>query len=501
MKKQFFIFLLLVTCCRISFAQNVGIGTATPQFKLDVKNGSINTDSVYRIDGKTVLAVKGNTNTFVGVNSGDSVTTGTYNTGIGWYSLNRNTTGVGNSALGEALEFNKTGSYNTGIGHGALYNNTTAGTNTAVGTFALYSNTTGQSNTAIGMEALKSNTAGAANTAIGVHALYSVNSGYNTAVGYDALFNNTSYYNTGIGYNSLFRNTSGNSNTAVGQNSLWGNTTGVLNTAIGSSANTTNTTGSFNTAFGANSLGYNTTGRYNVANGYLALGGNINGEGNVGIGYWTLSQNGSANYNTAVGNEAGRGHVHGWNNTFIGALSNGAGTGFFNCIAIGANAVTTASNQVRIGNSSNNSIGGYANWTNISDGRYKKNIKEDVAGLDFIMQLRPVTYQLDITGLRKKLKEPNEHLKESKMELAIAEKESMIQTGFVAQEVEAAAKKLGYDFSGVDKPKNENDFYGLRYAEFVVPLVKAVQEQQQHIKDQQQQIDELKKKITELSRK
>ncbi|HEV8538733.1 MAG TPA: hypothetical protein VGR15_07395, partial [Bacteroidota bacterium] len=39
-----------------------------------------------------------------------------------------------------------------------------------------------------------------------------------------------------------------------------------------------------------------------------------------------------------------------------------------------------------------------------------------------------------------------------------------------------AAKELGYDFSGVDAPKNEKDFYGLRYAEFVVPLVKAVQE-------------------------
>ena len=33
-----------------------------------------------------------------------------------------------------------------------------------------------------------------------------------------------------------------------------------------------------------------------------------------------------------------------------------------------------------------------------------------------------------------------------------------------------------YSFSEVDAPNNENDFYGLRYAEFVVPLVKAVQE-------------------------
>ncbi len=49
-------------------------------------------------------------------------------------------------------------------------------------------------------------------------------------------------------------------------------------------------------------------------------------------------------------------------------------------------------------------------------------------------------------------------------------------TGFLAQDVEKAAESIGYDFSGVDKPQHERDNYSLRYAEFVVPLVKAVQE-------------------------
>jgi uncharacterized coiled-coil protein SlyX len=40
--------------------------------------------------------------------------------------------------------------------------------------------------------------------------------------------------------------------------------------------------------------------------------------------------------------------------------------------------------------------------------------------------------------------------------------------------------------------------YGLRYAEFVVPLVKAVQEQQAFIENQQKQIDELLRRIEEL---
>lgn len=56
------------------------------------------------------------------------------------------------------------------------------------------------------------------------------------------------------------------------------------------------------------------------------------------------------------------------------------------------------------------------------------------------------------------------------------DKARIVYTGFVAQEVERAAKELNYPFSGVDAPKNESDFYGLRYAEFLVPLVKAVQE-------------------------
>ena len=74
----------------------------------------------------------------------------------------------------------------------------------------------------------------------------------------------------------------------------------------------------------------------------------------------------------------------------------------------------------------------------------------------------------------------------------------MLQTGFIAQEVEQAAQQINFDFGGIDKPKNNNDYYGLRYAEFVVPLVKAVQEQQTIIQNQQKQIDELKKLVEKI---
>jgi len=57
-----------------------------------------------------------------------------------------------------------------------------------------------------------------------------------------------------------------------------------------------------------------------------------------------------------------------------------------------------------------------------------------------------------------------------------------------------AATELGFDFHGVDKPKNEDAHYSLRYAEFVVPLVKGMQEQQA-------MIEELVKRIEELGEK
>jgi trimeric autotransporter adhesin len=52
----------------------------------------------------------------------------------------------------------------------------------------------------------------------------------------------------------------------------------------------------------------------------------------------------------------------------------------------------------------------------------------------------------------------------------------------------------------VDKPKNDKDFYGLRYAEFVVPLVKAVQELNTENKDLKERISKLEDLVTQLAK-
>ena len=54
-------------------------------------------------------------------------------------------------------------------------------------------------------------------------------------------------------------------------------------------------------------------------------------------------------------------------------------------------------------------------------------------------------------------------------------------TGFIAQEVNTAAQEVGYDFNGISRPTSERGLYGLNYTQFVMPLIKAVQEQQAQI--------------------
>jgi len=79
--------------------------------------------------------------------------------------------------------------------------------------------------------------------------------------------------------------------------------------------------------------------------------------------------------------------------------------------------------------------------------------------------------------------------------------EKIRQSGFLAQDVEQAARESGYDFSGITIPKKSTELYTMSYAQFVVPLVKAVQEQQAVIAKQQQQIDLLLKRIESLEKK
>jgi hypothetical protein len=311
-------------------------------------------------------------------------------------------------------------------------------------------------------------------TTFGYNAGGGNNGTYSVAIGYNACAQDPAYENVAVGAYSLYRNTAGSYNVAIGYGVLYNNYTGSDNTGMGYASFSSNTTGYNNSAFGADAMRQNTYGSNNTAVGNAAL----------------FSTTGSQ-YNTAIGYDAGMSYDLGYNNTILGANCGGSFSGQYNMIAIGQAVVCPDNSTARIGNSATWSIGGYAGWSNFSDGRYKKDIKEDVKGLEFIMKLRPVTYHLNMTSLSKRLGESNGAEWDKQMKGALADKEKMLFTGFVAQEVEKAAAETGFTFSGVDKPKSDSGLYALRYAEFVVPLVKAMQEQQAMIKDLQTQVQTL----------
>jgi Chaperone of endosialidase len=208
-----------------------------------------------------------NFTTAEGQNALKNLTTGSGNTGVGWYSLFSDTaasfnTGVGagtlvlntadnNTAVGAAaLLLNTTGFSNTGIGSTALLHNN-GGNNTGAGAGALTSNTTGNANTAIGVGALGSNIDASGNTATGVLALSANEHSFgNTANGFAALQNNLAVNNTAMGAGALHLSVGGGNNTAVGFNALGSEVNGISNVAVGSGA-LANATRGFNIALGA----------------------------------------------------------------------------------------------------------------------------------------------------------------------------------------------------------------------------------------------------------
>ena len=74
-------------------------------------------------------------------------------------------------------------------------------------------------------------------------------------------------------------------------------------------------------------------------------------------------------------------------------------------------------------------------------------------------------------------------------------------SGFLAQDVEKAANEAGYNFSGITVPKAGNELYTLSYEQFVVPLVKGMQEQQKMIEKQNAVIEALQKEVENLKKK
>lgn len=511
--------LLILLLFSITFFGQVGIGTTSPNAALDIEasNQGVLIPRVAltatNISGPVVSPVSGalETSTLVyntatnGVFPNNVFPGFYYWNGSKWVRLNSEDGWLlnGNANTNPSTNFigttdnndlvfkrnnvvsGKLNSTNTSFGVEALLNSSlTAQRSVSIGVKALKNLTTGNDNVGVGYGALEANTTGLQNVAIGSYSLS---------------LNTSGSYNSAFGYNTLTRNTTGIMNTAIGNGSLYNNLLGNSNVGVGKSALERNFSGSSNAAVGNFSLYNNQSGSDNVGIGESALERNISGSNNVAIGVSSLYNNQSNSNNTSVGHQSQLNSLSGQNNTSLGfqaLFANSSGSNnvaigynsfylgeFSNSVALGSNTVISADNQVRIGNNTTTSIGGFANWTNVSDKRLKKNINyTNVPGLEFILKLKPVTYHLDQNYITQNMYKNTVIMKDNQM----------LQTGFIAQEVEAVAKELNFDFSAIDIPKNENDYYGIRYAEFVVPLTKAIQEQQVIISQQHKELEFLK---------
>ena len=460
----------------------VGIGTNNPSGKLHV-SGS-NATSI--IDGLSIGRGSGNivSNTVVGNGALLSNTAGTNNTAVGRNSLNVNTTGVGNTAVGvNTLLSNTTGAKNCAFGAGALVNNTSS------------------KNNAFGYQALYSNFNGARNCAFGYKALYFNTTNNNSAFGYQALFTNTTgLNNSAFGYYSLKANITGNrncafghralrsnlysDNTAFGYLSMSSNTVGYQNTAIGTNALQSNTNGGANVAVGYQALVANTIGENNVVMGWQCLNSNTTGSSNVAIGSRALLNNTTGSNNCVFGRYAGRDSTAG-GNVIIGYFAGSTVTTGTNLTIIGYNAAAstnTVNNEITLGNSGVGTLRCQVTTiTALSDFRDKTDINDIQLGLSFVEKLRPVTFKWD---RREWYTDGNRDG---------SKKDSVIQAGFIAQELKALQEEEGVEFLKLVYESNPDKLEATP-GNLMIPLIKAVQELSAKVKTLEAKVQILESK-------
>jgi hypothetical protein len=368
----------------INSTGNVGIGTATPAYKLDVTGTGRFTGDIL-VNGATMGKGSGNisTNQVFGANSLKLNTTGANNNVFGGNSLTNNTDGQDNNAFGSfILQSNITGGGNNSFGNYSLYSNTSGEGNSAFGDGALYNNTTGSSNSVIGINALFYNAIGSENIALGQ------NSGA-PATGADNTNSNKSIfigaYTKSLTVNQTNEIVIGDSAIGNGSNTVTLGNDAITKTVLKGTANLKSYGTGSNIGTAAYALqvdasgnliegslaggtaGWGLTGnagtnsttnfigtidstdvvfkRFNTRSGLLA-------QTNTSFGYSALSASSTGLYNLAIGSYALAVNTSGANNTAIGPYSMYSNTTGSRNIGLGISSLyynTTGSDNVALG--------------------------------------------------------------------------------------------------------------------------------------------------------
>ena len=181
------------------------------------------------------------------------------------------------------------------------------------------------------------------------------------------------------------------------------------------------------------------------------------------------------NDTVVIGSYAGRGGAVGKESILIGYKAGFTTGGACNNILVGYNATQQngygCNDQAVLGNAYNNVYNcAYTEWSGPSDCRDKTNLQPiNNLGLNFLRKLNPVKYKWD---LRQKY--------ENKCGYEYGIKDGTLKQddtnyGFLAQEIEFAAKSLGENFDAVTHD-TFIDQYSLNYLNLIATLTKALQE-------------------------
>ena len=356
-----------------------------------------------------------------------------------------------------------------------------------LGTTALDAITTGDGNTAVGYKALTAATTAAGNTCVGFDAGGAISDGnYNTCVGYNAGRDVNGGLSTG-GNNVLVGYYTG---TALGA--------GNYNVVVGSMAWTHGAGGSNNVIIGYNANRYGGNTGSSCAIGMTALhNAGADASSNIAMGVQAGYYISSGDLNVCLGSGAGNGggvNSHtalttGGQNVLLGPECDTSAADSANQIVMGYEVAGNADDSLCFGNSTTDSAiaFGATTITAPSDIRLKEDIEDEVVGLDFINELRPVTFRW------KKAKDVPEELSAH----STSEKRVMngkYNHGFISQEVKEVIDnnpdiKEGFDMWTEDEADGRQR---IGESALIPMLVKSIQELSAEVENLKDEIETFK---------
>jgi hypothetical protein len=246
---------------------------------------------------------------------------------------------------------------------------------------------------------------------------------------------------------------------------------------LGTYALDANTTTHYSTGLGYDALTACTSAA-NTGVGAYAGTAITTGDGNTCVGFEAGDAISTGTDNTMIGKRAGDDQTTGNSNTVVGSTADTGSGSATGRLVLGQNTAGTSDARATLGYNGNkveiDLNGSDESWAASSDERLKENVQDATVGLQFINELRPITYQW-----KKKKDVPTDmpQYKKGSNEPSVGLEYGVQYHGFIAQEVKAVIDKHDDVKDGQNIWKTGDDEVQKIAKGGLIPmLVKAVQE-------------------------